>query len=117
MHPNDAVTFKSRIAEVADALDRRPPTDGALKVWFDVLRDHPYSRVHSALTHWTRTSGKFPTPADIEKVCNEWVSKEIEERSAQQKAQERSEFMQTMRSKSPEAQRFRAEIRKLLGAK
>ena len=82
MLPTDMLTLRDRLAELADVFERKPVTEKALKVWFDTLREFPIERVAGVLIGWPKSHGKFPTPAELWKVCGEIGSAEIERKAA-----------------------------------
>lgn len=81
MLPTDMLTLRDRLAELADVFERKAVTEKALKVWFDTLREFPIERVAGVLLGWPKSHNKFPTPADLWKVCSEIGSAEMERRA------------------------------------
>ena len=82
MLPTDMLVLRDRLGELADVFERKPVTDKALRVWFDTLREFPIDRVAGLLIGWPKTHNKFPTPADLWKVCNELGIDERERKAA-----------------------------------
>jgi hypothetical protein len=82
MQKFDADLLAKNLNQLADVFDRKHITAPALQAWFDTLRDFPTERVMSVLLGWPKTHGKFPTPADVWKVCGEIGSAEIERKAA-----------------------------------
>jgi hypothetical protein len=66
---------------LAEVFDKRAITDKAAKVWFDTLREFPTERVLGLLMSWPKTHGKFPTPAEVWKACNEMLIDAREEKA------------------------------------
>lgn len=61
----DVDGFSRLITETAECYSQKPPTPGAQRRWFELLRDHPFERVHGAMRAYMRTRQRMPTPADI----------------------------------------------------
>ena len=114
MQPIDAGHFGSLLTEVSECYDRKPVSPAAQKMWFDSLTEYPFSMVSQVLRTWVKSKNKLPTVAEIAGICSERAIEQREERSTREKAQERGELMQTMRSNSPEAERLRNVIRGML---
>jgi hypothetical protein len=66
---------------LAEVFDKRPITEKASRVWFDTLREFPTERVLGLLLSWPKTHGKFPTPAEVWKACNEMLIDAREEKA------------------------------------
>jgi hypothetical protein len=66
---------------LAEVFDKRAITEKASKVWFDTLREFPTERVLGLLMSWPKTHGKFPTPAEVWKACNEMLIDDREEKA------------------------------------
>lgn len=78
MLPTDLSTLRDRLAELAEVFERKPAGDKAIRVWFDVLREFACEDVASFLIAWPKTHGKFPTPAEVWKLCSERTSARLE---------------------------------------
>lgn len=109
MLPTDVATLKDRLAELAEVFERKNPTEKALKVWFDVLREFQVQTVAGVLIGWPKIHGKFPTPAEVWKVTNDIATAE-RERKAQ--AENKREFYPGVGG--AQAEHFIAEMRKVL---
>ena len=110
MQTIDVPQFKERMAECFESLDRKAPSDRALKFWFDILRSHPFPRVAQAVDLWAKTKGKTPAPADINQLCDELASSERERMAASEKSIERQQVNHFMRSQGPEYAKCRKVI-------
>lgn len=71
MQKFDAELLAKNLNALAEVFDRKPVAAGALQVWFDVLKEFPTERIMGVLLGWPKTHGKFPTPAEVWKSCNE----------------------------------------------
>jgi hypothetical protein len=71
-----------RLTDLAEALDRKPPGDAALRVWWSVLEPLPVFPVSMALQQWSRSKTRFPAPSDIFEAANEIDGEERERRLA-----------------------------------
>ncbi len=78
MRTEDLRRLGQRLGQLAEAFDRKPPTEGALLVWLDVLKEFSLFEVESMLVDMPKRLTKFPSPADVWKACNERRSDRIE---------------------------------------
>jgi hypothetical protein len=66
--------IKSMVDICFDALDTYGKTPeqvhSIVKLFCTVFEGYPISKVRDAFRQWVKTSNKFPTPADIEKIIN-----------------------------------------------
>lgn len=85
MQKYDAETLAKNLNALAEVFDRKPVTAGALQAWFDVLKEFPTERVMGLLIGWPKTHGKFPTPAEVWKSCNECGIDEREHKALMEK--------------------------------
>lgn len=84
MLPTDFSTLKARLDELAEVFERKTPTEKAIRVWFDVLKDFPIERVAGVLISWPKLHTKFPSPAEVWKIVSEATSFERERKAAQE---------------------------------
>lgn len=78
MLPGDVSVLRDRLSELAEVFDKKPVGDKGLTVWFGVLREFPTEKVAGVLIGWAKSHGKFPTPAEVWKSCNEMSISERE---------------------------------------
>ena len=74
----DIPTMAKQLNLLAEVFDKKPISEGAALVWFDTLKDFKTEKVCSLLIAWPKAHGKFPTPAEVFRVCNEAASSELE---------------------------------------
>lgn len=110
MLPTDFPTLRDRLGELAEVFERKAPTEKALRVWFDVLKEFPCERVAGVLIGWPKLHTKFPAPAEVWKVVNEASSFERERRAAEEAKAE--PFYPGVGGRQAEA--FIASIRKVI---
>lgn len=91
MQKFDAELLAKNLNCLAEVFDRKPVTAGALQAWFDVLKEFPTERIMGVLIGWPKSHNKFPTPADVWKVCNEICIDEREHKARQERQIERWE--------------------------
>jgi hypothetical protein len=84
MQPYDLGTLGARLGELAEVFERKPLTEKALAVWFDVLKEFPTDRICSLLISWPKTHTKFPTPAEVWKVVNDLCIADRERKAAEE---------------------------------
>jgi len=84
--PTDLRTLAARLSDLAEVCDRKPPSERAMAVWFDTLKEFPIERVASLLIAWPKTHTKFPAPAELWKVVNDMGIGERETRAARENA-------------------------------
>lgn len=77
-----------RLMDLAEAFDRKPPSDAALRVWAETLGTLPVRPVIVALQGWSRSKTKFPAPAEVYAAANDVDADEREKRLADEKARE-----------------------------
>lgn len=75
-----------KIADLAEAMDRKPPGDAAIRVWWSVLESLPVHAACYALLQWGRTKSKFPAPAEIYAIASDIDAERREERIAADRA-------------------------------
>lgn len=107
----------ARLRDLADAYDRKPPGEGAMRIWWSTLEHLPASDVLLTLADWARSKSKFPTPAEVYTAANERGIDRREERAAELKAQEKREVEQFFRGKTPEGNRALKLIKDMLAKK
>lgn len=107
MLPADAAVLRDRLNELAEVFDKKPVGDRGLTVWFGVLREFPTEKVAGVLIGWAKSHGKFPTPAEVWKSCNEMSISEREAKAQRENkepifypgvgGQEAAKFIEKMR--------------------
>ena len=91
MRPIDAKPLSESLTALADVFNVRPPSEKAIAVWADALRDFPIERIESLLRGWPKVHAKMPVPRDVWVALNEERTEAIERQAATEKAQERQE--------------------------
>lgn len=120
MQATDLTELTMRVTQLADALQGKPPTPGAMKVWHDTLAAYTFSDVLAALTDWPKSHSKPPVPFDILQVCEKRAAERRERETAEHRKHARDlwspEQVRGDRN-SPAYQAFCAEWRKLRRAR
>lgn len=75
----DHPQFIAAIAQLADALGARPPTQAGMVVWIQTLKEFPFNELRDQLDAWAKRSNKMPTPHDLWKACNEQRTDRLEQ--------------------------------------
>lgn len=83
MRSTDKDQFADAVRDVVETLGGRSPTDRAIEVWFDALKEFPVNDVLSALYDYAKFKSKAPAPADIRKIVTDRISERLEEQSAE----------------------------------
>lgn len=111
MLKTDVQPFAAALNELADALDHKHITEGANRIWFDILREFPCEMVCGLLRSWPKSHAKFPVPAEVWKVLNDMAIADRERASEdlRKEAQQPVKF-----AKTEEGQRALKHIRKLM---
>ena len=110
MQRTDATLLAQNLNALAEVYERKHVTAKALEVWYDTLKEFPTEKVMGFLIGWPKFHGKFPTPAEVWKSCNESAAGEREERVKR----ERVENAAPWTGSTAESRRFAAKIRDLL---
>jgi hypothetical protein len=108
MQSIDLPQLAKELNGLAEVFDKKPVTEKASKVWFDTLREFPTERVLGMLIGWPKSYGKFPTPAEVWKACNE-VGIAERERKALLEKREAIEW-----ERSPHGAKFLEQMRKII---
>lgn len=87
-----------RLMDLAEAFDRKPPSDAALRVWAETLGSVPVRPVIAALQGWSRSKTKFPAPAEVYAAANDADAEEREKRLADEKARDHVDLRQMGRT-------------------
>jgi hypothetical protein len=88
MTKTDIPVMANQLNALAEVFDKKPISEKAALVWFDTLKDFKTEKVCSLLIAWPKTHGKFPTPAEVWKVCNEMASSELEAKAQRENREE-----------------------------
>jgi hypothetical protein len=78
MRTEDVRRLGMRLGQLAEAFDRKGPSENAMLVWLDTLKEFSLFEVESMLVDMPKRLTKFPSPADVWKACNERRSDRIE---------------------------------------
>ena len=76
-----------RLNEVGEVFDKKPLTERAILIWFETLQEFSTGLIFGLLKSWAKTHGKFPTPSEVWKVCNEIANRDREVQLANEKAE------------------------------
>jgi len=117
VRPIDAKPLGESLASLAEVFTVRPPSEKAVAVWADALRDFPIERIQSVLRGWTKTHAKMPVPRDVWTILNEERTDDIERRAAEEKAQEKREIQRMFdpRVRDKNMAKIRAMLAPLIG--
>lgn len=102
-----------RLNALAETFDKRPVSPKALEVWFDSLKEFPSESVLGVLLGWPKTNTRFPSPAEVWKVCNETAIKSREAVAEAHRAQN-SGSVRDYVGPTPQGKQIIAEMRKML---
>jgi hypothetical protein len=111
MQKIDIPVLGQNLNALAEVYEKKHVTSKALEVWFDTLKAFPTERIMGLLIGWPKTHGKFPTPAEVWKSCNEASIEEREERAQR----ERSVNAAPWTGSTPEGRRLSALAREIFG--
>ena len=109
MQKIDVTVLAQNLNALAEVYERKHVTAKALEVWFDTLKGFPTERIMGYLIGWPKTHGKFPTPAEVWKLCNESSIEEREEMAKQERASNTAPWM----GSTPEGRRLCALAREI----
>ena len=101
-----------RIKDLAEAFDRKPPSEAMTKVWWNVLSDLESWDVVTELNAWAKTKTKFPAPAEVYAAASQRGADRRERQNAVEKAREAQEVKQL--TATPEGKRAAAELKAAL---
>ena len=104
-----------RLADLAEAYDRKPPSDAALRIWRETLEPLPLRPVTIALQAWARGKTKPPAPAEIYTAANDLAIDDREHRVESEKSLHASQFRQM--GSTPRGREALRLIRDLVAAK
>lgn len=74
-----------RLADLAEAFDRKPLGDAALRVWAETLSSMPVRPAVLALQGWGRSKTKFPAPAEVYAAAVDIDAENREKRLAEER--------------------------------
>jgi hypothetical protein len=69
MKQSEMQQVATRLGELSEFYDRKPPTANALKVWADALSGCTLADVMDALTDWPRSKRTFPIASEVVEAC------------------------------------------------
>ncbi len=104
-----------RLMDLAEAFDRKPPSDAALRIWRETLESLPVRPVTLALQSWSRSKTKFPAPAEIYGAANDADAEEREKRIEEEKVRHVVEIRHM--GATPQGRRALKMIRDLIAKK
>jgi hypothetical protein len=114
MRPIDIKPLGESLAALAEVFNVRPPSEKAVAVWADALRDFPIERIESLLRGWPKVHAKMPVPRDVWTVLNDERTEEIERQAAAEKVRERNEVVRLFDPRTKDGNM--AKIRTLINA-
>lgn len=100
------------LKDLAEAFEKKPPSDAVTRVWWNVLADLDTRDVIAELTGWSRTRTKFPSPAEVHAAASQRGADRRERQNAVEKAREAKEVKQL--TATPEGKRAAAELKAAL---
>jgi hypothetical protein len=109
MQKIDIQVLGQNLNSLAEVYEKKHVTSKALEVWFDTLKGFPTERIMGYLINWPKAHGKFPTPAEVWKLCNESSIEEREEKAKQERAFSAAPWM----GSTPEGRRLSALAREI----
>lgn len=112
MQAIDTKLLAERLGDLAELFDRKPPTERAVRGWFDVLREFPTELVCSVLIAWPRSHAKFPAPNEVWAVVNNIC---IADREKKALIERKAQPFEHVGVGGAQAERFIAQMRKILG--
>jgi len=87
MRSTDLAALHERLSELADADPRgRHPTDRAMKVWFDTLKEFSIDDIQFVLVDMPKHMSRMPSPNDVFKACSEHRAKRMEREASIRRA-------------------------------
>lgn len=94
--PIDIPRLKEAVTDMMDVFGYKAPSDRAITVWRETLKDLEAQAVLNGIYDWIKTKQKPATPSDIRTLAGAWVSRRLE---AQEEAEKGSEedFRNTVR--------------------
>ena len=81
----DVKLVSERLNGLAEVYAKPAVTEKAFGVWFETLKEFPTDRVMMILNGWPKQHGRFPTPAEVWKECNEKAIEDREKRAAHER--------------------------------
>lgn len=100
------------LKDLAEAFEKKPPSDAVTRVWWNVLADLDTRDVIAELTGWSKTRTKFPSPAEVHAAASQRGADRRERQNAVEKAREAQEVKQL--TATPEGKRASAELKAAL---
>lgn len=89
MQPHDKAMFINAICSVYDVYGKPSPGEGALRIWWDTLKDFEHTAVFTAVNTWPQYHSKPPVPADIWQRLNDERTNTLEAKAAKEEEQNR----------------------------
>lgn len=111
MQPIDTKLLSERLGDLAELFDRKPPTERAVRGWFDVLREFPTEKICGVLIGWPRSHAKFPAPNEVWKVVNDFC---ISDREKKAEVERKATPFEHPGVGGAQAEKFIAEMRRTL---
>ncbi len=87
MQKLDLPALAGLLNALAETFDKKAVGAKALEVWFDTLREFAWERVVGLLQSWPKTHAKFPVPAEVWKILNDFSTQEREAKARSEKAE------------------------------
>lgn len=98
MNRADFAQAVERLGGLAELYGVKPPTQKAIEFWWEGLRGHTLGDALAAIDSWARSRPKMPMPSDIVAMASERLSDRIENQAAADKAQEKREIANLLRT-------------------
>ena len=84
MKKMDMDLLASQLNALAEVFDKKPVSLKGVEVWYDSLKDFPTERVMGVLIGWPKSHGKFPTPAEVWKLCTDHMISDNEKKAREE---------------------------------
>lgn len=110
----DSDLLAAQLNALAEVFDKKPVSLKGVEVWYDTLKDFPTERVMSVLIGWPRTHGKFPTPAEVWKICTEHMISDNEKKAREDARLNARREAFTPGVGGEQAEKFIAKMREIL---
>lgn len=114
MNKHNVIEFSARMTQLSDALRADPPTEAAIEVWLDTLKECIFSDVLFVLTDWAKSHAKMPLPIDVLKAARDLASARLERETAARNLRVEVQMPWERRYDSGSAQDHLTKIREML---
>ena len=92
MRNEELTRLKARLDELAEYYGTKAPSNAALKVWLDALRECHIDDVEFVLTDWPKTKQRAPLASEVLVLTRAHISDRIEAEAARNAREARKEW-------------------------